>query len=449
MSRFLLKANYETNSVLSSIEQNKVIVDVPFIKDGKLIYGLDHVITNLAQRSIFPSELGYDMLILASMVYMADTRISRELHAEDSWTRQIELEIPVSNKNLWDCQKSTLERMLKFLTGDIWTISFTQRSMVFGEEKSGDEKTDKYNNVSLFSGGMDSLISTINLMENNGNTLLISHAGDSYTKKSQFEIINKFNKIYPDVMHTWVDIWMVFDHNYIPYGGNETSTRSRSFLFIGLAVFAITGMKNINQLLVPENGLIALNVPLDMTRLGSYSTKTTHPFYLKMWNDLLSNLGLDLKIINPYWNKTKGEMASECQNRQELFDIIKYSCSCSSPGKARWSKLSPQHCGYCVPCIIRRAAIYKAFGKDSTTYTYSSIKGLEKDHASVRGQQLRSFQYVIQKIKSNPELAEIYIHKSGPLENDKVYLNELADTYRRGLLEVDSFICAELNSDEV
>ena len=34
----------------------------------------------------------------------------------------------------------------------------------------------KFDKVSLFSGGMDSLISTINLMEEKKNTLLISHA---------------------------------------------------------------------------------------------------------------------------------------------------------------------------------------------------------------------------------------------------------------------------------
>ena len=73
----------------------------------------------------------------------------------------------------------------------------------------------------------------------------------------------------------------------------------------------MTGMDNINELLVPENGLIALNVPLDETRVGSFSTRTTHPFYLSLWNELLVGLGLNLSVKNPYWNKTKGEMAGE------------------------------------------------------------------------------------------------------------------------------------------
>ncbi len=50
-------------------------------------------------------------------------------------------------------------------------------------------KTNKFNKISLFSGGMDSLISTINLMEKKKNTLLISHAGEGLTKNAQKNIV--------------------------------------------------------------------------------------------------------------------------------------------------------------------------------------------------------------------------------------------------------------------
>ena len=59
---------------------------------------------------------------------------------------------------------------------------------------------------------------------------------------------------------------------------------------------------------VPENGLISVNVPLDPLRLGALSTRTTHPFYIARWNDVLTTLGVNVRIENPYWDKTKGEM---------------------------------------------------------------------------------------------------------------------------------------------
>lgn len=41
---------------------------------------------------------------------------------------------------------------------------------------------------------------------------------------------------------------------------------------------------------------------------------------------------------------------------------------------------------------------------------------------------------------ADKKYAWLYIHKPGPLPQDDEYLDELADTYLRGLLEVDTFI---------
>ena len=60
---------------------------------------------------------------------------------------------------------------------------------------------------------------------------------------------------------------------------------------------------------IPENWLIAPNVPLDPLRLGSNSTRTTHSHYMARWNDLLGSLCIDGDILNPYWDKTKGQPA--------------------------------------------------------------------------------------------------------------------------------------------
>ena len=338
--------------------------------------------------------------------------------------------------------------MLKFVTGDLWKIVLSNTTWKFHNPEEVREKTDKYDKVSLFSGGMDSLISTINLMENRKNTLLISHAGEGLTKNAQENIVNRFDTIYPDALHTWLDLWMVFPNNYIPEGGNDNNTRSRSFLFISFGIFAMTGIDGVNELMVPENGLIALNVPLDETRVGSFSTRTTHPFYLYLWNELISGLDLKMYVKNPYWNKTKGEMATECNNKEVLFETMKMSFSCSSPGKARWRRLSPQHCGYCVPCIIRRAAMHKAFGNDGTIYTQTSIHEMQSKNSEGIGIQLRSFQYAIDKIKKDRKCALLYIHKPGPLPQDDEYLKELAETYTRGLLEVDTFIQDSLEQEE-
>ncbi len=193
---------------------------------------------------------------------------------------------------------------------------------------------------------------------------------------------------------------------------------------------------------VPENGLIALNVPLDPLRLGSNSTRTTHPYYMARWNDLLSELGINGRVENPYWDKTKGEMASACENPALLARLAPDSLSCSSPTKGRWQGLGIEHCGYCLPCLIRRAALDRAWGpgKDETTYTVSDLRAKALDTRESTGQQIRSFQYAIERLRGHPQLANLLIHKPGSLTDEVARLDELADVYRRGLDEVARLI---------
>ncbi|MHC5720555.1 MAG: hypothetical protein ACYTX0_53180, partial [Nostoc sp.] len=111
-------------------------------------------------------------------------------------------------------------------------------------------------------------------------------------------------------------------------------------------------------LVVAENGLISLNVPLTHSRIGSLSTRTTHPHFLSLYQKILSSLGLVTSIELPYKFFTKGEMLANVKNKEVLESTANLSMSCSHPEAGRFRQGSPSHhCGYCVPCIIRRAAL--------------------------------------------------------------------------------------------
>jgi hypothetical protein len=409
--------------------------------ETSLDHGIGGALTSLKKLGIFPSEIGIDLLVLAAHVHAADTRISRAEQSQDSWTREIRLVVPVSDPARWGIAATTLKSTLDFLTGDRWTIEFRTRPPRFAaiaQQAPASLLAPHFDSLSLFSGGLDSLIGLIDLLEDGATPLLISHFGEGATSDAQGKLFSGLKKHYEKSSFERLRVGMTFNDGLVEGVGSENSTRGRSFLFFALGAFAGSGLGHHFTLRVPENGLIALNVPLDPLRLGSNSTRTTHPYYMARWNDLLGELGLDGSVVNPYWNRTKGEMAADCRNPGLLKQVATDSLSCSSPSKGRWQGLGIEHCGYCLPCLIRRAALVAAWGPggDETTYTVVDLHAQPLDTRESTGKQVRSFQYAIERLRGNPQLSKLLIHKPGSLADEVARLDQLAEVYRRGLEEV-------------
>jgi hypothetical protein len=416
------------------------------LPDKKLNFGLGNALDDLKKLSIFPTETGADLLVFAAHVQAADVLIPRDTESQDSWSREIRLIIPVADCNKWAVAKPTLVKMLNFLTGDLWTINFRPRPTGFSQVvPTGTPQLTgvPYSCLSLLSGGLDSLIGGIDLLQKDNYPLFVSHVSEGAVSDAQRKCFDLLKNHYSQNQLERLRVWLSFPKLQADGKENEKTTRGRSFLFFTLGVFAGTGFNKPFTLYVPENGLIALNIPLDQLRLGSHSTRTTHPFYIARWNELLKILQIDGHITNPYWNKTKGEMVNACLNQFLLKQILPYSMSCSSPSKGRYRGISKQHCGYCVPCIIRRAAIIKAFGThgDPTAYTISDLKAQALSTLKADGQQIRSFQFAIQRLRKDTSKAKVLIHSSGSLADESLSRQqELADVYLRGMNEVANIL---------
>ncbi|MBU1386904.1 MAG: hypothetical protein KKE62_14190 [Proteobacteria bacterium] len=446
MNRHLIAGQFNPDDRLeipNSVDEQVTRLDL-ISGNRYLQYGIGEALTNLNSRGIFPSEIGLDLLILAAHVHAADTRISRTTQSQDSWTREIRLVVPVSDTDRWSAATNTLKKILDFLTGDQWIVGFRQRPERFANIASsrGMLFPPPFNEISLFSGGLDSLIGAINLLQDGRIPLLISHAGEGATSDAQGSLFGKLKQHYSGSLFDRLRVWMAFPKGLVKGVNSENTTRGRSFLFFAIGAFAGSGLGSNFVLRVPENGLIALNVPLDPLRLGSNSTRTTHPFYMSGWNDLLYEIGIDGRVENQYWDKTKGEMVDQCKNGFLLKKLVADSLSCSSPTKGRWKGHGIEHCGYCLPCLIRRAALDAAWGpgSDSTVYTVSDLRAQPLNTNESIGKQVRSFQVAIERLRRKPDLARLLIHKPGPLTNETLKLKQLADVYMRGLNEVAHLI---------
>lgn len=448
MKRHVIYGNYGENDLFEVIAGiDEVITTVPLLDTaGCYSFGINSALEDLLKFDMKPTDIGIDLLILAVHVQVADTRISRERESQDSWTREIRLVVPVSDINLWNKTNKTLVRMLNFLTGDLWTIQFRIRPddhKINLPANTLELQNPIFNTVSLFSGGLDSYIGAVDMLEHKLVPLLISHASDGATSGTQKQCFNMLKEEYPKSPFNRLRLWMDVSEIKIGSGESEKSTRGRSFLFFAIGVFAGTGLGKPFALQIPENGLIALNAPLDQLRLGSHTTHTTHPFYVARWNDLLNILGFNAKVQNPFWKMTKGEMIKASKNRAFLARTMAHTLSCSSPTKSRWKGGNERHCGYCLPCLIRRAAIDYGAGKgaDKTEYTIDNLRDHPLNSKRAEGVQIRSVQHALNMLKNHPEISSTIIHKPGPLSDLTVEeQGDLSNVYNRGLNEVGSIL---------
>ena len=209
--------------------------------DRRLGHGIGQILAQLAQRGMYPPEKAIDLAILAATVTAADTRISRAADAQDSWTREIDIYIPVAQPEMWLASAKLIERTLKFLTGDHWRIAFRPR------QKGMDSLIDRqpelvgatFDSVCLFSGGLDSFVGAIDLLNAGNNPIFVSHYRDASTK-SQEICASRLGKVYGDLGPRHVRANVSFDKNDMPDLGTETTTRGRSFIFFALASLAVT-----------------------------------------------------------------------------------------------------------------------------------------------------------------------------------------------------------------
>jgi hypothetical protein len=443
MTRHLIVGRFGTrdhDQVPATVGEISHIVDL-VASQKRFGYGIGDALDSLRGIGVFPSEMGFDVLVLASLVHAADTRLSRATESQDNWTREIRIALPVSDPERWTESGALLERLLNFLTGDLWTFTFRTRPVGFARVVPSRPlrlSRARFDRLSLFSGGLDSLIGAVDILEQGRTPLLVSHAGEGATSDAQNSCYSALKAHFAERPFNRLRVWLNFPTTLIASGRTEDTTRGRSFLFFALGVLAGTGLDESFTLDVPENGFIALNVPLDPLRLGSCSTRTTHPFYMARWNDLLTALGVAGRVSNPYWNRTKGEMVAECQNTPLLATLIASSLSCASPTKGRWQGRGIEHCGYCVPCLIRRAAVNMALGSgnDPTAYTVNDLTARPLSTRQSEGQQIRSYQFAIARLQARPALAKLLIHKPGSLLDEASHLEELAGVYRRGMNEV-------------
>ncbi len=348
--------------------------------------------TQIRKSGIQPSVTAWDFCSIAMAIAAVDEAVPRKLTA-DGWTRMLHVEIHLCEPLIWEAQREKLEGILRFLTGDFWTVVFRGGGSLPPKPKK--IKTYDSDCVSLLSGGLDSLVGAIDLKSAGYSPLFVSKVvtGD---KAFQTYIAQKLNS---ENQHLQ---WSYKSKSPL---GREGSTRGRSIIFFAFAAIAASSLAGSTEktipLYVPENGFISLNVPLTPGRIGTLSTKTTHPIYLRGLQEIWAGVGLPISLQSPlgYNLKTKGEIVAGCSDMRLLKELAGRSTSCG-----RYGVYNKTHCGRCFPCLVRRAAFLHAGIDDPTIESSSSgliyhFKNLQTASSEKSSTDVRSVANAIIRVK--------------------------------------------------
>ena len=371
------------------------------------------------RRGLQPDPAAWDLLAIALSVIVADGA-TRRITSPDGWTREFELDVSLHEPTRWEPLANSFAAALAFLTTDRWAMTFSG-----GGIRPTPPRKPHYpavDAVALLSGGLDSLVGAIDLAAQGQRLFAVSQTvrGDA-DKQERFA-----EQIGGALEHLQVN------HNAsTPRGQKETSQRSRSLIFLAFAALAATATQRYVEgetvrLYVCENGFIAINPPLTNARIGSLSTRTAHPEFLGRMQALLNEAGLRIRIENPYAEKTKGEMLSDCRDQTLLIREAPVSTSCG-----RFQRFNYTHCGRCVPCQIRRAAFIAWKDDDSTAYVYEDLGTPDEAHAAF--DDVRSVAFALLSVQEDGLDRWLGPTLSSPLIANRAALREML---KRGLNEL-------------
>jgi hypothetical protein len=379
-----------------------------------------------------PGVGAVDLHTVAVACYFADKHYRRNETA-DGWSRSFEVSIPVVDPEPWNRGAGALfTKVLEFLTSDRWRLEFRPhaRSYVHQSFALAGIGHEPIGAVSLFSGGLDSFChSAIATAPDSAPRLLVGHAVPTQLVSIQKGLLARLPGS-PGVLAQF----RVEPHRIRDWSSKklELSQRTRTLLFLSTALLACDAAE-IPVLEIPENGLLALNPPLNVTRLGALSTKSVHSLVLQRLNSVLTELGMGMRIENPVGHMTKGELCAEAAQSlgsdgpSLLADTV--SCSSMMPGRWRNTQKAP-NCGWCYPCLIRHASLEVA-GGDRTRYAVNgspASASLTEDRARHR----RALRRWLSEPFGMPELLAA---GAMPLNADPT---ELVDVVRRSRRELRS-----------
>lgn len=347
------------------------------------------------------------------------------------WTRNISAWLPVRNPDYWEQQRPTIEGIWNDLTGDQIGLRFEQDDQPNDPPRQAREPFPDHDCVALLSGGQDSFAGTLQLLDAGRAPLLLSHSASGAVNSAQNAVESIVRTVKPEIRRVKLGAGKARGRDF---PGMESSQRSRTLLFVGAAA-VIAARGGSGEVMLNENGVMALHVPLTAARIGSLSTHTASPPIVARMAALASDvLGSPVSVSNELVGLTKPEVVARAVVLGHGGDMDQ-TVSCWQIGR------TSRHCGICSPCLLRRISceLHSASDVSYETDLFDDPAGLNDDRAR------DNLTHLISLVEDLTELSDVELELEYPellSAAPALTLAEAIDLHRRWAAEASTVLFA-------
>lgn len=303
-------------------------------------YNFDELVEGLPDRL---SDLHMDWMEILGFLFAADLICERG-EGDVGWARELELWLPVRDPEFWELRRPLIERIWTDLTNDGLRLHFEQESYPASAPRQSRETHQPHDCVALLSGGQDSYVGALEMIQQGRQPLLVSHSASGAVNGAQNAVTSNLREVESSLVRLKLSAGKA---RGAEAAGEEPSQRSRTFLFVGAAAL-VASLGGSGEVFLNENGIMALHVPMTAARIGSLSTHTASPPIIDRMANLANDIFEDpITVENRLVRLTKPEVVGRAVELGFGHHMVN-TVSCWQIGR------TSRHCGICSPCIMRR-----------------------------------------------------------------------------------------------
>ncbi|EGO8529275.1 hypothetical protein QUP01_001478 [Enterococcus faecalis] len=352
--------------------------------------------------------------------------ISTSGNANNKNPRKISVSAKVYDVESWNQSSEKLIELLNWVSGDLFSVSFEKNEEIFDTFLLEIPSSQKQC-ITLFSGGLDSLAGAYYNFSNNISSDYVGYVNKSEERTHQVQLQAFYSQIF-SAGGSEVDIRNKYQQSKKFYFQS-----TRSLLYLSLAISRAIS-NSTNEIRMYENGILSLN-----PEFGRYTTKTTHPKTIFLYNELLTAMGYDIRILNKFEYQTKGEVIANMDMAFKSEIRNTFTCGRSRAGK---DYNHNGQCGTCIPCILRKISLaaYDNEPFDTEYFVgYKNVTSAPKNYLTDYINNVGYFEAYVEAIKNDEIFGEISNNKP-KFHKDKSYLQKQKVMFDKFVFEYERFI---------